>query len=126
MLKLISILLFCSVSEQQRRSGDDYHAGYPAYQQRPYDYYDGRADTPGRGQAARVEANIEIRDNVFPPSVVSPPPAFVDPVAANAAPAAAGEVPAPAVKNEEKNFIESKYLPFLNFKNLILLNNKIN
>jgi hypothetical protein len=113
MLKLISILLFCSVSEQQRRSGDDYHAGYPAYQQRPYDYYDGRADTPGCGQAARVEANIEIRDHAFPPAVVSPPPpppSFVDPVAASVAPAAAGEVPAPAVKSEEKNFIESKYL----------------
>jgi hypothetical protein len=114
MLRLISILLFCSFSEQQRRSGDDYHAGYPAYQQRPYDYYDGRADTPGRGQAARVEANIEIRDHAFPPAVVSPPPpAFVDPVAASAAPAAAGEVPAPAIKNEEKNFIESKYLIYL-------------
>jgi hypothetical protein len=119
MLKLISILLLCSVSEQQRRSGDDYHAGYPAYQQRPYDFYDGRADTPGRGQAARVEANIEIRDHAFPPAVVSPPPpppAFVDPVAASAAPAAADEVPTPAVKSEEKNFIESKYL----------LNSKIN
>jgi hypothetical protein len=111
-------LLFCSISEQQRRSGDDYHAGYPAYQQRPYDYYDGRADTPGRGQAARVEANIEIRDHAFPPTVVSPPPlppAFVDPVAASAAPAAASEVPAPAIKNEEKNFIESKYLIYLNY-----------
>jgi hypothetical protein len=118
MLRLISLLLVCSVSEQQRRSGDDYHVGYPAYQQRPYDYYDGRADTPGRGQAARVEANIEIRDNAFPPTVVSPPPppAFVDPVAASPAPAAAGEVPAPAVKNEEKNFIESKYSNFINLK----------
>jgi hypothetical protein len=114
MLRLISILLFCSVSEQQRRSGDDYHAGYPAYQQRPYDYFDGRADTPGRGQAARVEANIEIRDHAFPPAVVSPPPpAFVDPVAASAAPAAAGKVPTPANKSEEKNFIESKYLIYL-------------
>jgi hypothetical protein len=115
MLRL-SILLFCSFSEQQRRSGDDYHAGYPAYpgyQQRPYDYFDGRADTPGRGQAAKVEANIEIRDHAFPPAVVSPPPSppvFMDPVATSAAPAAAGEVPAPAIKNEEKNFIESKYL----------------
>jgi hypothetical protein len=45
-----------------------------------------------------------------------PPPEFVDPVTASAAPAAAGEVPAPAVKNEEKNFIESKYLFFVNLK----------
>jgi hypothetical protein len=111
MLRLISVLLFCSLSEQQRRSGDDYYAGYPAYQHRPYDSFDGRADTPGRGQAARVEANIEIRDHAFPPAVVSPPPSPpMDPVAASATPAAAGEVPTPAIKNEEKNFIESKYL----------------
>jgi hypothetical protein len=112
MLRLTSVLLLCSFSEQQRRSGDDYHPDYPTYQQRPYDFYDGRADTPGHGQAAKVEANIEIRDHASPPAVVLPPPplASVDPVAVSAAPAAAGDVPAPGIKNEEKNFIESKYL----------------